>query len=254
MAARITFNGYDCGQFFDELFLPDGRPRQEALPLIERINQLPPGEFARRHEAAERALLRMGITFTVYGDESGTERIFPFDLVPRIVSGREWDHLNLGLKQRMRALNAFIDDVYHGQRIVQDGVMPAHVLTSSQGYRPQCVGLDPPQGVWCHIAGIDLVRDGNGVVHVLEDNLRCPSGVSYVIENREVMKQTFPTVFEGQTVRPVADYPGHLLRMLEEVAPEDMSRPSVAVLTPGSGNAAYFEHSYLAQQMGVELV
>ena len=153
----------------------------------------------------------------------------------------------------MEALNLFIDDVYHDRKIVRDGVVPAEVVESSQGYRAECIGIDPPRGVWCHITGTDLVRDADGTIYVLEDNLRCPSGVSYVLENRAVMTATVP-LFEGLGVRPVIDYPSRLLTMLDDVAPRDVDRPRVAVLTPGVYNSAYFEHSFLAQQMGVELV
>ena len=250
----MTFDDYKTDGFYDELFSDDGTPRPEGRLLIERIEGLAEGELDRRHQAAERALLRMGITFNVYGEDTGTERIFPFDIIPRIVAAQEWERIERGLRQRIRALNHFIDDVYHERRIVRDGVVPGDVVDSSHGYRPQCVGLDPPGGVWCHITGTDLVRDRDGTVCVLEDNLRCPSGVSYVLENRAVMKQTFPRVFEGLAVRPVVDYPSRLLSTLEGVAPHDAARPSVAVLTPGEFNSAYFEHSFLAQQMGVELV
>ena len=250
----MRFDGYSTDGFYDELFFEDGTPRPEALLLVDRIEGLSDGELARRHQAAERALLRMGITFNVYGDEAADERIFPFDIIPRIVGRAEWELIERGLQQRIQALNQFIDDVYHDQRIVRDGVVPANVVESSEGYRRQCVGLNPPGGIWCHITGTDLVRDLDGTIYVLEDNLRCPSGVSYVLENRAVMKQTFPRVFEGLAVRPVGDYPGRLLQMLEEVAPSRLGSPNVAVLTPGAYNSAYFEHSFLAQQMGVELV
>ena len=250
----MDFKGYATDGFFDELFDEHGVPRPEARVLVEHIGEMPPGDLERRHEAAERALLRMGITFTVYSDGADTERIFPFDIIPRIVAAAEWNRLEAGLRQRNKALNLFINDVYHERAIIRDGVVPADVVESSQGFRPQCVGLNPPKGIWCHITGTDLVRDRDGVVYVLEDNLRCPSGVSYVLENRTLMQRTIPGVFEGLNVRPVADYPGRLLRMLEDVAPVGVTRPSVAVLTPGSGNSAYFEHSFLAQQMGVELV
>ena len=199
-------------------------------------------------------MLHTGITFTVYGDEEGTERIFPFDVVPRIITHDTWAPIERGLMQRVEALNLFIDDVYHDRKIIRDGVVPADVVESSQGYRTECIGLAPPRGVWCHITGTDLVRDRDGTIYVLEDNLRCPSGVSYVLENRAVMTETFPVVFEGLGVRPVQDYPSRLLTMLEEVAPERAGRPSVALLTPGVFNSAYFEHSFLAQQMGIELV
>ena len=250
----MNFDGYDVGDFYDEMFLPDGTPRPEARALVDRIEGLPRGEFMRRHTAAEQTLLNTGITFTVYGDEAGTERIFPFDVVPRIIAHDAWDPIERGLKQRVEALNRFIDDVYHDRTIIRDGLVPAEVVESSQGYRRECAGLNPPRGVWCHVTGTDLVRDRDGTIYVLEDNLRCPSGVSYVLENRAVMTETFPIVFEGLGVRPVQDYPSRLLTMLEEVAPESVDRPSVALLTPGVFNSAYFEHSFLAQQMGIELV
>ena len=250
----MTFDGYDTGGFHDEMFLPDGTPRPEARALVDRINGLPEGELLRRHQAAERALLNTGITFAVYGDDQGAERIFPFDIVPRIIPGAAWDPMERGLRQRVEALNRFIDDVYNDRAILRDGVVPAEVVESSAGYRPECAGLRPPRGIWCHITGTDLVRDSDGTIYVLEDNLRCPSGVSYVLENRGVMTETFPIVFEGLGVRPVADYPSRLLSMLEYVAPAAMKRPVVAVLTPGMLNSAYFEHSFLAQQMGIQLV
>jgi uncharacterized circularly permuted ATP-grasp superfamily protein len=195
----------------------------------------------------------MGITFNVYGESAGTERIFPFDLIPRIVAAAEWDHVERGLKQRVHALNAFIDDLYHDQKILKDGVIPPDVILSAASYRGACRGLNPPWGVWCHITGTDLVRDRDGRYYVLEDNLRVPSGVSYVLENRQVLKRIFPGVFEGLDVRPVDVYPSRLLEMLESLAP-DVSNPRVVLLTPGIYNSAYFEHSFLAQQMGVQLV
>ncbi|MBK7977884.1 MAG: circularly permuted type 2 ATP-grasp protein [Deltaproteobacteria bacterium] len=250
----MLFGTYSTDGFFDELFEPDGRPRTGAEPLVRKIESLSAGELLRRQQDAERTLLQLGITFNVYGDGGGIERIFPFDVIPRIVSATEWDRLEAGLKQRVLALNMFIDDVYHEQRIVGDGVVPKEILMSSGAYRPQCHGLKPPRGVWCHINGADLVRDRDGQFYVLEDNLRCPSGVSYVLENRYVMKKTFPEVFEASSVRPVVDYPSRLLDMLQSLAPVTVTQPKVVVLTPGIYNSAYFEHSFLAQQMGVELV
>jgi uncharacterized circularly permuted ATP-grasp superfamily protein len=250
----MRFTKYDPEGFFDEMFGGGQRPRPAARALAQFLDALPDGELLRRQRAAERALLNMGITFNVYGDGAGAERIFPFDLVPRIVSASEWSIIERGLKQRIQALNLFIDDVYHDQRIVKDGVVPREVVASARTLRPQCAGLTPPHRIWCHVTGTDLVRDGDGQVYVLEDNLRCPSGVSYVLENRNVMKRTFPRVFESSRIRPVHDYPSRLREMLEYLAPAGADPPHVVVLTPGIHNSAYFEHSFLAQQMGVELV
>ena len=250
----MNFDSYQAGDFYDELFNSDASPREEFGLLVERIDSLPAGELLRRHRVAERQLMHMGITFNVYGDERGQERIFPFDLVPRLVTSQEWDWLEKGLQQRVRALNLFIDDVYHDQKIVKDRIIPEEVIRSAQGFQEACVGLDPPQGVWCHITGTDIVRDSDGTIYVLEDNLRVPSGVSYVLQNRPVLKRTFPEVFQGLGVRPVDDYPGRLLGMLEDVAPGGRTRTEIVLLTPGPFNSAYFEHSFLAQQMGMELV
>ena len=251
----MKFANYDTEGFFDEMFTADNAPREHVRALFDRIEALPKGELRRKHQMAERALMRLGITFNVYGDDEGSERIFPFDIIPRIVSAEEWDPVERGLRQRIRALNLFIDDIYHAQRIVADRVIPRELIESAAGYRPQCQDLDPPRSVWCHITGVDLVRDGSGEIYVLEDNLRCPSGVSYVLENRSVMKETFPQVFDGLGVRPVYDYGSRLLSMLEDVAPRSGgANPGIVVLTPGVYNSAYFEHSFLARQMGVELV
>ncbi|HUI28142.1 MAG TPA: circularly permuted type 2 ATP-grasp protein [Candidatus Kryptonia bacterium] len=250
----MLFEHYDTADFFDELLLSSGQPRPEAEVLVGKLQSFSPGELWRRQHTAERLLLQMGITFNVYGDTAGTERIFPFDIVPRIVAAREWEHIERGLKQRVHALNAFIDDVYHDQHIINDGIIPAEIIRSAKSFRRACVGLHPPRGIWCHITGTDLVRDRDGQIYVLEDNLRCPSGVSYVLENRHVMKRTFPEVFEASRVLPVDDYPSRLLDMLQYVATPLGTTPTVAVLTPGVFNSAYFEHSFLAQQMGVELI
>ena len=248
------FDGYNTDGFYDEMFAPDGSARPAVQMLVERIESFPEGELNRRQIAAEHALLRMGITFNVYADEQGVEKIFPFDLIPRIIDANEWDWIERGLKQRIHALNLFIDDVYHDQKILKDGVVPADVVLSSERYLQQCIGLNPPRGVWCHITGTDLVRDGDGQVYVLEDNLGCPSGVSYVVENRQLMKRTFPQLFGMSQIQPVEDYPSQLLNMLRYLVTDKVLSPEVALLTPGIHNSAYFEHSFLAQQMGVELV
>jgi uncharacterized circularly permuted ATP-grasp superfamily protein len=250
----MHFSSYDTGGFYDEMFQSNADPRPHARLLLETVDALDDGLLLRYKHAAERLLLQMGITFNVYGDSAGTERIFPFDLIPRIVPADEWAHIERGLQQRVRALNAFIDDIYHDQKILRDRIIPAEIILSAASYRKQCQGLNPPRGVWCHITGTDLVRDRDGIYYVLEDNLRVPSGVSYVLENREVLKRIFPRVFEGLSVRPVTEYPSRLLEMLESIAPPAVSAPRVVLLTPGIHNSAYFEHSFLAQQMGVQLV
>jgi len=250
----MQFTAYDTEGFFDEMFQATGQPRRGAAALVQQINALPAGELLRHQRAAEQALLHMGITFNVYGDEAGTERIFPFDILPRIVRAHDWTLIERGLRQRIQALNLFLDDIYQQQRIVKDGVVPEFVIHSAKCFLTPCVGLRPPRGIWCHITGTDLVRDRDGQIYVLEDNLRCPSGVSYVLENRQVLKRTFPQVFAASHVRPVDDYPSRLLDTLQYLAPDYISSPTVVVLTPGVHNSAYFEHAFLAQQMGVELV
>ncbi|NJN85209.1 MAG: circularly permuted type 2 ATP-grasp protein [Leptolyngbyaceae cyanobacterium SL_7_1] len=245
---------YDPEDFYDELFEAKGQPRPEATLLVDRINSLPIEDLQQRHRAAQTALFRLGATFNVYSDNQGTERILPFDIIPRIVSARDWQRLEQGLKQRIQALNLFLSDIYGDQKILKDGVIPASVVTSSPGFLQPCVGLQPPKGVWCHITGTDLVRDRDGQWYVLEDNLRCPSGVSYVLENRRVMKTTFPQVFNRMNILPVDDYASQLLETLLNLAPTGLPDPTVVVMTPGIYNSAYFEHSFLAQQMGVELV
>lgn len=250
----MKFSNYQTEGYYDEIFEAGGTPRSSAQILVQKLQSLPDQQIFERQKAAERAFLKMGITFNVYGADAGTEKIFPFDLIPRIVEAREWEWIERGLKQRIFALNLFIDDIYHEQKIVKAGVFPEHVIQSAKSFRKCCMDLNPPRGIWCHITGTDLVRDKNGQIYVLEDNLRCPSGVSYVLENRRVMKQTFPQVFEQARIRPVEDYPGHLLDMLQYLAPDAVTSPRVALLTPGIYNSAYFEHSFLAQQMGIELV
>ncbi len=252
--ARLHFRDYETNGFYDELIDEQGDPRSGAALLLRRIEELPDGELLQCQEMAERSLFRMGITFNVYGDTQGVEKIFPFDIVPRIVSADEWDRLERGLKQRIQALNAFIDDCYHEKKIVKDGVVPKEILDSAKSLRPELIGLNPPHGIWCHVTGTDLVRDKDGTIYVLEDNLRCPSGVSYVLQNRFVMKRSFPSLFDESEVRAVVDYPGRLLRLLEYLAPKGVDSPTIVVLTPGVFNSAYYEHSFLAQQMGVELV
>jgi uncharacterized circularly permuted ATP-grasp superfamily protein len=256
MSPRVStgaFEAYEVGEFYDELLTPKGEPRPGLDLLVQKLHDMPAAELLRRQDMAERALFRMGITFNVYGDNQGVEKIFPFDVIPRPVAAAEYRHIEAGLRQRTKALNFFIQDVYHDREIVRAGVVPAFVIDSCSGFREQCRGLQPPRGVWCHINGCDLVRDDHGKIYVLEDNLRCPSGVSYVLQNRAVMKRIFPSLFDLSHIRPVDDYPGRLLSMLLSLAPQ-VDRPRVVVLTPGPFNSAYYEHSFLAQQMGVTLV
>src|SRR5262245_4882493 len=250
----MPFDIYETNGFYDEMFHADGTPRPSARVLFQRIVALNDGELRRHQQAAEQALFRMGITFNVYGDEAGAEKIFPFDIIPRIVAAEEWASIDRGLRQRVHALNIFIDDIYHDQKILKDNVIPTHVVLSAKSFRKACVGLNPPKGTWCHITGTDLVRDKDGSFYVLEDNLRCPSGVSYVLENREIMKRTFPQIFDHSNVRPVGDYPSHLLQTLQDISPPGVTSPTVALLTPGIYNSAYFEHAFLAKFMGIELV
>lgn len=252
--SRRILDQYDTVGFYDEMFSGDGAPRPAAQRLAQRLSALDSSELQRRQRAADHELMNMGITFNVYGHEAGTEKVWPFDLIPRIIEETEWRVIEAGLKQRIRALNRFIDDMYHDQEIVKAGIVPEYMAQSSKGFLQQCRGMNPSRGIWCHITGTDLVRGDDGQIYVLEDNLRCPSGVSYVLENREVMKRTFPQLFDGQSILPVESYPEQLLKMLLYVAPESARDPTVVVLTPGIYNSAYFEHCFLAQQMGVELV
>jgi uncharacterized circularly permuted ATP-grasp superfamily protein len=250
----VLFDAYEPGDFFDELFLSKGQPRPEASLLIKRVNNMSLVDLQQRQQAAQNTLFKLGVTFNVYSDNQGTERIFPFDVIPRIVSGDEWARLEKGLKQRVQAINCFIHDVYNDQKIIKDGVIPLHVVESAPGYLKPCMGLNPPENIWCHITGTDLVRDKDGTWYVLEDNMRCPSGVSYVLENRRVMKNTFPHLFSAMDIAAVDDYASQLLESLLNISPPALDNPRVAVLTPGVYNSAYFEHSFLAQQIGAELV
>jgi uncharacterized circularly permuted ATP-grasp superfamily protein len=243
-------------QFYDELFRGPGQVRQEFEALLSGLNDIGADGVLRRQAAAEAALLRAGITFTLRadGDDTDTERIFPFDIIPRIISSKEWEHIETGIVQRLTALNLFLSDVYGEQKVLKDGVVPEYLIKSCPDFRPACIGLKPPRGIWCHISGTDLVRDKAGDYFVLEDNVRCPSGVSYVLENRQILKRTFPLIFDRMSIRPVDDYSVRLLEMLRYLALDRVDQPRVVVLTPGQYNSAYFEHAFLAQQMGVELV
>jgi uncharacterized circularly permuted ATP-grasp superfamily protein len=228
------------------------RPHYRAL--YEQLSRLSPSEFEARRRAADVAFLYQGITFTVYSESAGIERIFPFDLVPRVIPRPEWDRLERGLVQRVTALNLFLEDVYHGQRMVREGKIPAELVFGARHFRREMVGVKVPRGVYAHVVGTDLVRDAHGEYFVLEDNLRSPSGVSYMLENRQAMKRTFAPLFEAHGVLPVEHYPQELLATLRALAPADNPEPAVVLLTPGIYNSAYFEHSFLARQMGIEIV
>ncbi|WP_163835592.1 circularly permuted type 2 ATP-grasp protein [Spartinivicinus ruber] len=250
----IDWDAYQNSGFFDELIDAGGQPRQSGQALVRFLSELTVEEMDAARVAAELAVKEMGITFTVYGDGSSIDRAWPIDIIPRIISNEEWQKVEAGLVQRVQALNLFIDDIYHEQNIIKDGVFPQELIKKSVNFRPQCVGISPPKGVWAHICGTDLVRDKDGTFYVLEDNLRVPSGVSYMIENRSVMKRVFPELFEQISVLPVNDYPSQLFDMLTAMSPRPLNTPEVVVLTPGMYNSAYFEHCYLAQEMGCELV
>lgn len=250
----MKLNGYTTQGYYDELIDDAGQPRDSAVPLLNRLTELDDGEIQQRQHAAERALFESGTTFNVYHEDQATERIIPFDVVPRIIEAHVWERVERGLIQRIRALNHFLTDIYGEQKILGDKVIPPEFIELDDPVFSRCVGLQPPRGVWCHISGIDLVRTSNDDFFVLEDNLRCPSGVSYVLENRRVLKQTFPRVFGSLPIRAVDDYAERLLATLAHLAPQGSDRPQIVVMTPGIFNSAYFEHSYLAQQMGVPLV
>ncbi len=224
--------------------------------MVQYLRSLNDDELRERRDAAELAMRVMGITFTVYneGGNTGIDRVWPFDIIPRIIPSREWEQTDAGLKQRVQALNMFIADIYDQQRIIKDGVFPKEVLKQSVNFRKQCVGVKPALDIWAHICGSDLVRDRDGAMYVLEDNLRVPSGVSYMLENRLVMKRVFPELFEDYSILPVDGYSTRLFDTLASLSPRPADNPTIVVLTPGIYNSAYFEHSYLAQQMGVELV
>lgn len=239
---KPTFDEYD-----------DGDVSRHPL-LANRLERLSIRGLAERQQLAESRLREKGITFAVYGHSDGTEKVWPFDVVPRPLSYREWAVLDAGLKQRIRAINLFLDDVYGPQHILNDGVVPREMIYSAKTYRPQLQGFRPPKGVWTHVTGTDLVRHLDGKVYVLEDNLRCPSGVSYVLENRELMKRVLPEVFQGSSIAPVEDYGERLLATLLQTVPDGVENPTAVLLTPGVYNSAYFEHCFLAQQMGIDLV
>jgi len=239
---------------YDELFQGPGRPWSSFARTLPALEGRSPDEFSRLQALSELALLSQGVTFSVYADARGTEKIFPFCLMPRLISAGDWAHLERGLTQRLRALEAFLDDVYGPQRILAEKVIPSELVLGAKGYDPRLRGIRPPGGVRIHVSGIDLVRDPAGTFRVLEDNLRCPSGVSYVLENRLLTKRVLPDVLERAQAQRVDQYPARLATALRTVAPAPPERAAVVVLTPGPFNSAYFEHSFLARTMGLELV
>jgi uncharacterized circularly permuted ATP-grasp superfamily protein len=246
------WDGYKSPGCWDEL-LVDGHPRPACEGAVRYLVSLG-DELAGRQEAAAQVIRSMGITFTVYTEATNIDRAWPFDVIPRVISSQEWQHLSAGLVQRLTALNLFIGDVYGAARVVSDGVVPPEVLASSMSYLPQCQGVRPPQGVWAHVCGTDLVRDADGTMYVLEDNLRVPSGVCYMLENRQVIKRVFADLFRNLDIQPVDSYPNKLASLLAALSPRPGETPVIAVLTPGIFNSAYFEHAFLAQQMGAHLV
>lgn len=252
--SKLQWSEYACDGFYDELMASPGVPHEAAAILCDYLAELGGRELAELKNAAEVAIQVMGITFTVYSEGSMIDRAWPFDIVPRIIPLAEWQKTEAGLKQRVQALNMFIDDLYHDQKIIKDKIVPAEVLAQSVNFRKQCVGIHPPNNIWAHICGSDIVRDKDGTLYVLEDNLRVPSGVSYMLENRNVTKRILPELFQTGRIQPIDDYTGQLYDMLVSMSPRPGDDPQVVVMTPGIYNSAYFEHSYLAQQMGVELV
>ncbi len=248
------FRHYDTGKYFDEMLAADGTVRPHYRHFLKHFGQLGPEEFAAKRAAVDLAFLRQGVTFNVYGDSQGAERVFPFDLVPRIIPAAEWEHLEAGLVQRITALNLFLHDIYHEQNIIKDGTIPAHYVMSAKHFRREFMHVKVPRDIYIHICGTDIIRDDRGQYLVLEDNARCPSGVSYVLENRRALKRTFPEIFESGGVRPVENYSQELLKVLQYTAPTGVADPTVVLLTPGPYNSAYFEHTYLARQMGIEIV
>ena len=248
------FQRYELDNAFDEMFEGAGKPRAHYRALLESLLDMPVGELARKKQIADQTFLHQGITFTVYGREEGTERIFPYDLLPRIITAAEWSRIESGLTQRITALNLFLKDIYHEGRILNDGVVPREMVYSCRHFRRQMRGLQVPRDVYVTVVGTDLIRLPSGEYAVLEDNLRVPSGVSYMLTNRRVMKRIFPALFQKCGVRPVDHYGQALLATLRSLAPNPRGEPTIVLLTPGVFNSAYFEHTYLARQMGIELV
>ena len=241
-------------KFFNEMYQDDGKPRPHYQAFGDWLANTPPEKITQNRQAADLLFHRVGITFAVYGEATGTERLIPFDIVPHVIPGEQWERISKGLKQRVAALNAFLHDIYHEQNILRAGKVPANKVIENTQFRPEMIGINVPGGIYAHVAGIDLVKDADGEYYVLEDNLRTPSGVSYLLENRKMMMRLFPELFAQQRVRPVDHYPDLLLETLRNAAPVGVDNPTIVLMTPGNFNSAYFEHAFLAQQMGIELV
>ncbi|MFT3811663.1 MAG: circularly permuted type 2 ATP-grasp protein [Micropepsaceae bacterium] len=248
------FDAYVLDHTYDECFLPNRWSRPHYAPLHELLSSLPVEEIQRRQLACEQSFLHQGITFTVYGDAKATEKIIPTDLLPRIITGTEWDAVERGLKQRIQALNLFLKDIYHDAKVVKDGVIPGDLVFGAKHFRKEMVGVEVPRGAYVSVCGTDLIRDEQGNFAILEDNLRVPSGVSYMLANREVVRRAFPALFRASRVRPIEHYPQMLLETLRSLAPPHRENPRIVLLTPGVFNSAYYEHTFLARQMGIELV
>jgi uncharacterized circularly permuted ATP-grasp superfamily protein len=248
------FTKYALGAAYDEMFGPDGSPRSHYAGLYLRLSSLPPEELTRRQQACEQSFLHQGITFTVYGDEQATERIIPTDLLPRIITVGEWDHIERGLKQRILALNLFLKDIYNDGKILSDNIVPRDLVYGAKNFRRVMRGMPVPRDAYVSVCGTDVIRAEDGSFVVLEDNLRVPSGVSYMLANREVVRHAFPTLFQTGQVRPIEDYPEQLLSTLLSLASPNLAQPRIVLLTPGTFNSAYYEHAFLARAMGIELV
>ncbi|MCP5143907.1 MAG: circularly permuted type 2 ATP-grasp protein [Gammaproteobacteria bacterium] len=250
----MRFSGYQNNIAFDELLARGGRARPHTGKLLQYLRRMPREEVLERKRAADLTIRALGISFTVYSEGENIDRDWPYDVIPRVIRASEWRRIEQGLVQRLTALNMFINDVYNDQRIFKDKVIPAELLAKSKNYRKQCEGVKPMYGVWAHICGSDLIRDKDGTVYVLEDNLRVPSGVSYMLENRRLTKRVFPELFDNFNILPVDDYSNNLFNTLASLSPRPSRYPEIVVLTPGIYNSAYFEHAFLAQRLGAELV
>ena len=246
----MQLSDYDLEEFYDEYFTAPGKPQSTVAAIAQWLQNRSPEELTQDTQAAQQALKKLGATFIFHGEE----RVLPFDILPRVIAASEWSQLKAGLKQRVTALNLFCADIYSDQRILKDKLIPREVIESATGFWGECLEMKPPGGVWCHVSGIDLVRNQEGEWYVLEDNLRVPSGIAYALKNRQVMQSTLPQLLEQFSLEPVQDYPQQLLKSLLNSVPAGVNEPTVAVLTPGPGETAYFEHALLAEEMGVPLL